>query len=337
MSSWFTIWGRVSLRRGISAKEVTRGSLSMELMSWRNSVSIFLKRPCSWGSAPRPKMGSRYTHLRCTWLSAPMHSVRVASLFSQLSVFSLKGPKKGDSRRLCTRLWLSPTSVMTSFHSLMRQHLRPVWLSCLARLNRRSTPHASSWWSASRRVTSPWACACRCLTSSAFSVSFSAALRKSWSLRLSLVLASAPRVGKLSIPNSWLQWWSCQPSPRTNLRYGSALRYLLISLRRMSATGSLEVVPLTLSVHLARKSSTSYSLLRMESQSASASLAFSSLNSEKRSQLLHVPSTSAATSSRKAKSGASMEKCSQSPLSLSLFSRISASIAFMSSIFVRVT
>ena len=55
------------------------------------------KRACSWGIAPRPKIGSRYTHLRWIGLSCARAPSRSESLVAYCWMVSAKPPKKGDS------------------------------------------------------------------------------------------------------------------------------------------------------------------------------------------------------------------------------------------------
>ena len=75
-------------------------------------VELWSSRTCSWGMAPRPKIGSRYTHFRWMGLSCARAPSRVASLVAYCWTVSAKPPKKGDSRSepssaiiSCNRRW----------------------------------------------------------------------------------------------------------------------------------------------------------------------------------------------------------------------------------------
>ena len=114
--------------------------------------------------------------------------------------------------------------------------------------------------------------------------------------------------------NSCAQCVRSQPSPRTKESIGRHFRKASTSFRMISATGSLEAVPFSLSDHFPRKSSNSYILPRIEIQSRRAKSSFSSANSFRRFHAILVCWMSLLTSANMGKWGSSMLKCSQSCL-----------------------
>lgn len=127
--SWSSMASSPPLNPCLPTSDRTRGSFTMLLMIFLRvsmtlinilspspslsthlySLSMRLNRACSLGRAPRPKMGSRYTHLRWIWFRLCRKESRSASLFSQRVALSAKPLKYGESLRLCSRHWLSPT------------------------------------------------------------------------------------------------------------------------------------------------------------------------------------------------------------------------------------
>ncbi len=73
------------------------------------SLSTRLNRACSLGRAPRPKIGSRYTHLLWIWFRLWRCSSRSASRASHRDALSTNPEKYGESFRDWRRHWLSPT------------------------------------------------------------------------------------------------------------------------------------------------------------------------------------------------------------------------------------
>ena len=134
--------------------------------------------------------------------------------------------------------------------------------------------------------------------SSAFSIKRSALSRKCWSVKFSRVTASGPFVGNLRIEKSCAQCELSHPSPRQNFRPGSARLYSSICSSSNTAMASLDSLSRTRSPHFAMKSSSSYSLPRIEIQSRFESPLRSLMNSPKRPHAVFVDSISTATSSR---------------------------------------
>lgn len=66
-ASWSRRVERVLLKPLMRQRDTTLLSLATSAMMALKSSSTLLKRPCSFGSAPRPKIGSRYTHFLCQW------------------------------------------------------------------------------------------------------------------------------------------------------------------------------------------------------------------------------------------------------------------------------
>jgi hypothetical protein len=54
----------ITFKLGTVAKLTMLGLALISSMIARNCVSIFLKRLCSFGKAPREKIGSKYTYLK---------------------------------------------------------------------------------------------------------------------------------------------------------------------------------------------------------------------------------------------------------------------------------
>ena len=241
-------------------------------------------------------------------------SASVDNSCSHTSVSSLNGPKNAESFSDDTRFWLSATSVNRSFHSLISDTVPPRRpdTACVTSAKRRSRPQTFSWCKASRSVTSPCACACSVLSSSILSMSRSALSRKCCNVRFSRDTASGPFVGNCSNENSCAQCVLSQPSPRQNFNAGIAFLYSSIVSRSSTATPSFSSSERARSLHLARKSSSSYNFPRMEIQSRVERFFCSTRKSPSRLHASRVCSISAATSSSTGNSGRSMEKCSQS-------------------------
>ena len=235
-------------------------------------------------------------------------SASVDNSCSHTSVSSLNGPKNAESFSDDTRFWLSATSVNRSFHSLISDTVPPRRpdTACVTSAKRRSRPQTFSWCKASRSVTSPCACAC------------SLELVHLVDEQIRLVQEVLQRGFCETLPG--LSWGTAatrtvapgafwQPSPRQNFNAGIAFLYLDCLEKQHRGAVSSERAR---SLHLARKSSSSYNFPRMEIQSRVERFFCSTRKSPSRLHASRVCSISAATSSSTGNSGRSMEKCSQS-------------------------
>ena len=66
--------------------------LLLPINIYLKSSSTLLNRSCSLGSAPLPKIGSKYTHFLWIWFKLCMYSSRSARRVSQMEALSAKPP-----------------------------------------------------------------------------------------------------------------------------------------------------------------------------------------------------------------------------------------------------
>ena len=93
LPSWSSRVNRLCRRPALLRRERTRLSLWMSNMIARKSLSTRLNLACSRGNAPRPKMGSRYTHRRWIWFKLWRYSSRSARRVSQRDALSANPSK----------------------------------------------------------------------------------------------------------------------------------------------------------------------------------------------------------------------------------------------------